>query len=494
MFEQRKWDYILSVCIRKHLSGEEGFGNLNILSSLMARSARPSTEHLIDLELSQHHQSQKSGFRDCCLKAITSAINPLVPGMNLSLDLASAASEAPEGDQPRIREVQASVDALLLEIFERLPQTVRAVDGGIAACTAVLERSKARAGDRGGFTGPLGLMLAEKKQRETFCAEPLVMDYLSQKFSLGLPYPIDSEGVLSDGDKLSYMVGVGAREGIHLVHDAGLVLHRLHLDDQDENDDIDDEGHRVMFGPSSYWASLSIRTLLQGARASFPSLTILPGVQFMAAGLLAMPNDFYRVPAMRMFLHFVVYVGMLIALGYFVLFHSTPPDDGFLPDSDEIVDRPLGVGEAAVASMFIVVRSDCCLRRLIQCETFLTVYHMYLLPDSLGTLVLKPISPPLLRGFLYPQGGFVREVREMSNLKRYIKDQWNVLDLLGLVFLFIGLIIRVADSVSELGPAFYALSVPMLVCRVLFFAQVLPFQGPMIQASLQKIQRIHSVA
>lgn len=64
----------------------------------------------------------------------------------------------------------------------------------------------------------------------------------------------------------------------------------------------------------------------------------------------------------------------------------------------------------------------------------------------------------------------------------YLEDQWNVLDVLALAFLSIGLLIRGVDSTSAWGPAFYALSAPLLVSRVLFFAQVLPFQGPMIQA------------
>lgn len=66
---------------------------------------------------------------------------------------------------------------------------------------------------------------------------------------------------------------------------------------------------------------------------------------------------------------------------------------------------------------------------------------------------------------------------------RYFRDQWNALDALGLLCLLIGLVIRWVDSASSWGPAFYALGSPLLVSRVLFFAQVLPFQGPMIQVS-----------
>lgn len=69
------------------------------------------------------------------------------------------------------------------------------------------------------------------------------------------------------------------------------------------------------------------------------------------------------------------------------------------------------------------------------------------------------------------------------SVARYVRDPWNVLDVLGLGFLFIGLVFRLTDWASPLGPAFYALSAPLLVSRVLFFAQIVPFLGPMIQAS-----------
>lgn len=82
------------------------------------------------------------------------------------------------------------------------------------------------------------------------------------------------------------------------------------------------------------------------------------------------------------------------------------------------------------------------------------------------------------------QAGVYREGREVKRgIRTYFKDQWNVLDLLGLLCLFVGLVIRWAEWTNPWGPAFYALSSPLVVSRVLFFAQVLQFQGPMIQVS-----------
>ncbi|CAM9844008.1 unnamed protein product [Ectocarpus sp. 8 AP-2014] len=68
-----------------------------------------------------------------------------------------------------------------------------------------------------------------------------------------------------------------------------------------------------------------------------------------------------------------------------------------------------------------------------------------------------------------------------KDIDRYFKDQWNVLDVLGLLCLSIGLVVRGVDWTNPWGTAFYALSAPLFVSRVLFFAQVLPFQGPMIK-------------
>ena len=71
------------------------------------------------------------------------------------------------------------------------------------------------------------------------------------------------------------------------------------------------------------------------------------------------------------------------------------------------------------------------------------------------------------------------------DIRRYFRDQWNVLDALGILCVLVGVVIRWVDSTSPWGPAFYALSAPLVVSRVLFFAQILQFQGPMIQVSAQ---------
>lgn len=61
-------------------------------------------------------------------------------------------------------------------------------------------------------------------------------------------------------------------------------------------------------------------------------------------------------------------------------------------------------------------------------------------------------------------------------------NRWNALDVLGLLFLLGGFVVRCVDLESTWGRSLYALSAPFMFSRILFFAQILPFQGPMIQA------------
>lgn len=65
----------------------------------------------------------------------------------------------------------------------------------------------------------------------------------------------------------------------------------------------------------------------------------------------------------------------------------------------------------------------------------------------------------------------------------YIANHWNHIDFLGLGLVAGGLVVRFAEGSKAWGRALYALSAPLLFSRVLFFAQMLRFQGPMIQAS-----------
>lgn len=87
------------------------------------------------------------------------------------------------------------------------------------------------------------------------------------------------------------------------------------------------------------------------------------------------------------------------------------------------------------------------------------------------------------------KAGAIREVGEMRrNMADYKKDHWNIMDLLGLGVVSSGFLIRCADPSNIWGRSMYALGAPLIFARILFFAQILPFQGPLIQASPQSLE------
>lgn len=94
-----------------------------------------------------------------------------------------------------------------------------------------------------------------------------------------------------------------------------------------------------------------------------------------------------------------------------------------------------------------------------------------------AALVVKLVSCELFR-----KGSAITEGYEMKrDLEAYRRNFWNVLDVLGVMILLFGFLVRVADYESQGGRSLYALSAPLLFSHVLFFAQVFRFQGPMIQ-------------
>lgn len=300
--------------------------DIKTLSSLMANSAQPKPETLKKLS----REASAARFKSCCLQAVTSAANPFIPGLTLSIRLGAAVKLASEGERRTISDIQSSVDELLLEIFERLPQTVRGFEGGMKGCTDLFEPEFMGLNtESNGLKGPLDMILSEQRQLETFSKAPLVMDFLSANFTLGLPDLNDTEGVLRNDDS----------EGRKIVEENGLAL------------DVVASTSSHPFSRALPSKVKKVLQLLQGSR-DLPSLTFLPGAQFVAAGMLAAPTSYYKVPAMRMLLDFVVYVGMVAALSYFVLFHDIT---GSVSEVDDIVDHSFGPAERACALVFVSV-------------------------------------------------------------------------------------------------------------------------------------------
>ena len=83
------------------------------------------------------------------------------------------------------------------------------------------------------------------------------------------------------------------------------------------------------------------------------------------------------------------------------------------------------------------------------------------------------------------KGAIVRELGEIvQDPFKYVQDKWNVLDVASLCLMFMGLCYRAfGDADSNASISLYALSTPLAFSRVLFYAQLLPSQGPMIQVN-----------
>ena len=94
------------------------------------------------------------------------------------------------------------MDELLLEVLEHLPQTVRGFEGQMKACSAVFEPETVISRHKG-TVGPLNVALRKRRQMDTYCTTPLVLDFMWRKFTKGLPSLRDTEGVLANDKTFS---------------------------------------------------------------------------------------------------------------------------------------------------------------------------------------------------------------------------------------------------------------------------------------------------
>lgn len=70
-----------------------------------------------------------------------------------------------------------------------------------------------------------------------------------------------------------------------------------------------------------------------------------------------------------------------------------------------------------------------------------------------------------------------------KDLEEYLLDRWNVFDLSALSLCLAAFVTRAVAFDSAWGRSLYALAAPLLYWRLLFYAQLLPFQGAMIQVN-----------
>ena len=315
-----------------------------VLSMIFKHSARPPKQFLQRIVSKVTGDDGWQIFTERVLSELESARNPLIPGMNVSVALAETAEGAPEGEQRRLKSFQKEVDNYVLKVLEWLPQTVRGVKNGMRQCSALFEPEGPGNNPRG-RPGPLRVAFERRQHTKSLCAVPLIMDYISRTFTRGLPNMRDSGNVLQDRAELIRLAQEGEDGG-------GLVIGVKPGDDFFRLDDHPAGNQRDLHPLSNELElhpagdskdSFFFRVSLQGANASRRNLTFLPGLQFIVAGILAKPNSYYEVPALRMALDFVIYIIMLWAYSEWVLLSE---------------DGPLTTGEIAFAVYTLVRKCE----------------------------------------------------------------------------------------------------------------------------------------
>lgn len=255
---------------------------LSVASTIFKHGGRPSLEDLNCIGWAQIGRVYTIEMvQDCFLGAVESARNPLVPGVTLSTALADSIDDTSEVLQRTFTVLKGSIDDLLMEVLKHLPQSVHFFPRGMTGCRELFEPETTGALPKE-FVGPLRSLVQHEKQMRIFCSSLLVMDYLSRKFTRGLPNMRDSEGVVTDKYELSYLESEG-------------------------------------FVSNAYTGQL-----LQGI-AEDSRQTCLVGAQFVIAGVVAEPSKYYRVPWLRMLWDFISYAAMLCTFSTSVLHYHHGP-------------------------------------------------------------------------------------------------------------------------------------------------------------------------
>lgn len=259
------------------------------MSVLIAYGAEVAYRDLIQLAT----VVKPSELKECFLGAVSSAANPFIPGMALSAALSDAVMKSRENEQRVLSALRDGLDELLLEVLERLPQSIRAFVGGIDGCAVVFEPETTGALPEG-FRGPLRIALEEPQYTENLCVAPLVFEYLSFKFASGLPDAKDTSDIVGPFTDSSEAPSTPQDRRRKFLYSRGMVAD-------------------TVLGRSMQGIGLTGpgRDLALASMDSFFSVTIFPGIQFIAVGILTRPMEYYKVPALRMVFDFAVHIFVL---------------------------------------------------------------------------------------------------------------------------------------------------------------------------------------
>eukprot|EP00903_Cladosiphon_okamuranus_P009455 g9014.t1 len=416
------------------------------ISVFFAYGAKVEPRDLIGLAAVLTMEELKGVF----LGGVACVDNPFIPGVSLSVALTEALKNSAETERPILAALQECVDGLILEILERLPQTIDDFPGGVKGCEDIFEPEIAGIVRDSDFRGPLTLALHERQFSKTLCVASLMHEYMSYRFVAGLPNVQDSNNLLGRPKKekanstaettaptstsataATTTAATAAATASAASAAATTITVVTSLPEHEGR-----KGRDFLYN-DGFVAGSKVGKLMQGlgwtGRRTKPNdsdnrltvrdlqriftRTVLPGFQFITIGVLTEPEAYYKVPAVRMALSFYVHLVMLALYTTVVL----EDDDGELSNT----------------------------------EIVLTFYVMAEIVSNL--------------------------VQIWDNFFEYIRNRWNWLECLSLTLLAGGLFVRVVDSDEHIGRGLFALSAPLVFSRVLFFGQILRRQGLVIQ-------------
>eukprot|EP00903_Cladosiphon_okamuranus_P011809 g11097.t1 len=261
---------------------------LQNLSVLFAYGAEVSSMDLVELARLVSLDQLKA----CFLGGLSLVDNPFPAGSHLSVAIENALDSASAAERRALSGLQETLDDVLVEVLERLPQAMEDFPGGVNGFAVVFEPEIA--GTRGeNYRGPVRLALSEKKWGQTFCASPLVFEYISHKFTAGLPDLKDTGNLLG---KAAGAHSGSPAEGRDFLYSTQMVANSV-------------LGRMMQGSGLMEWGSESIPRPRDWDRIW--GGTLLPGAQFIAIGVLTRPKSYYKVPALRMLLDFCAHLLVL---------------------------------------------------------------------------------------------------------------------------------------------------------------------------------------
>ncbi|CAN0416276.1 unnamed protein product [Ascophyllum nodosum] len=458
---------------------------------------------------------------DIVMYAVGNASNPLVMAAGVSKDVKTAEAESPM-HRIGLRRLQKIVDEVTNELLDKLPHTVRgtgltllrpivpegrlsqiqqrrrdvlanlvgfiAVEWMLEPQLLVGKAAGRRNYDGPNYVDPLQRAVDRDSEALQFVNKPLVLDYLQHvKFNCGLPHWASrkpdlasiNEGFYTFYDFDEYDLSMLSEKSLNSPKHKGASPEawdtRLLRFLQGWNPGRDDTTSDVQDNLETEKSGNAGKEPLDWN--DFPRSTILPGLQFLLAGIIGKPETFYEVPAMLFTFELFSYLIML------ALFCSSV----ILEESNRISRREWA---------FYFFGAGIVWREILEFLDGVPARQFRKGPNE------RRVASPSARS---TYGGKTKYrasgkpggkslSRMVSGIARYIlHDTWNLLDVLSIVFVLVAFIFRLRGLTRFGGPSkpgddffmaqfFLACSAPLLFARLLLLSQIDGTLGPMMQA------------